>query len=156
MVDDGLGDLGLEVVSRALAVGLADAGVELVREAADGELVAVIGGAEAAGSHAAEVLAGLDDGDGFAESGGFDRGGDAAGSAAVDDDVVVICENLFGKRRKYDDRHKAQVLVGIRSTVASPQFSVNARLRIVICLDCIRASISGRINRSGTSTRAAS
>ena len=57
---------------------LADALVELAGDAADGRLVADVGGAQAAGGQAAEVLARLDQHDALAHAGRLNRRGDAA------------------------------------------------------------------------------
>ena len=100
LVDHRLTDFGLKPIGGALVVGLANAGVELACEAADGELVAVVRGAEAAGGHAAEVLRGLDDGDGLAEARGFDGRGDAAGRAAVNDNVVIVGGGESGPKER--------------------------------------------------------
>ena len=66
----------------------ADARVEFAGDAADGLLVADISGAEAAGGQAAEELRRLDEHGRPAFAGRLDGRGDAAGGAAVDDDVL--------------------------------------------------------------------
>ena len=110
IVEDGLGDVRLEGPGRVLAavvawpleirallvfpvflvlVVAADAAVEIARDAADGLLVADVGGAQSAGGHAAQVLARLDQHDGLAHAGRLDRRRNAARGAAVDDQVIA-------------------------------------------------------------------
>ncbi len=120
VVEDVLGDVRLEgpggvlaaIVARSLEVGAllvfparlvlivsADAAVEVAGDAADGSLVADVGGAEAAGGHAAQVLARLDQHDGLAHAGGLDRRRDAARRAAVDDQIIRVFGRTAGGRR---------------------------------------------------------
>ena len=58
-----LGHMRFKVPGDRLVVFLADAFIELTRDASDGFLFAVVGVAEAAGGHAADEAAGLDEGD---------------------------------------------------------------------------------------------
>ena len=110
IVEDGLGDVRLEGPGRVLAavvsspleirvllifpvflvlVVAADAAVEIAGDAADGSLVADVGGAQSAGGHAAQVLARLDQHDGLAHAGSLDCRRNAARGAAVDDQVIA-------------------------------------------------------------------
>src|SRR5262249_43257423 len=83
-------------VSIVLVV-LAEALVELAGETADGLLVADIGGAEPAGSQAAQVLAWFDQDHALAHAGRLHGCADAAGCAAVDDDVEFPLGRVCGK-----------------------------------------------------------
>ena len=65
-----------------------DAAIELARQPADGLLVADVGGAQPAGGQSAEMPARLDEHDALAHPRGLHGGDDAAGRAAVDDDVM--------------------------------------------------------------------
>jgi hypothetical protein len=67
---------------------LLDSLIEFATNAADGCLVADIGGAEAAAGQAAEVFSRFDDDRGFAHAAGLDRGCHAAAGTAVNYEVV--------------------------------------------------------------------
>src|SRR5437870_4043576 len=71
--------------ARVKSIVLLDALIEFARDAADGLLVADIGGAQPAGGEAAEVLAWLDEDDRLAHACRLNGRADAAGGAAVDD-----------------------------------------------------------------------
>jgi hypothetical protein len=107
LVEDRLRDVGLEMPLDRAPVFLPDALEELQGVAADHRLLAVIGPAEPARHHSAEMLVGGDERDAQTFSGRRHGGNDTAGRAAIDDDVGRGCRALPGRRgwrRGEDDR----------------------------------------------------
>lgn len=87
--------------------------VEFEGETADGGtvpkglVVVDVGTAESFDVHAADVAGGFDEDDALAELGGLDRGGEASGGAAVDDDVVGFAAGQ-GEGKEQGEKEKGR------------------------------------------------
>src|SRR5262249_38064918 len=84
-----------------VGIVLAYALVDLPRDSADRALVADVGRPEPAGGHAAEILSRLDEHDRLANWHRLDGRADAAGRAAVDDNVeITFSGSCFRRENK--------------------------------------------------------
>ena len=100
LAEHRLGDVGLEVPLDRAPVFAPDVLEELERVPADHFLPAVVGPAEAAGHHAAQVLAGLEERDVQPFARGRDGGDHAAGRAAVHHDIEILRRLVLASQRQ--------------------------------------------------------
>ena len=82
-----------------------DAVIELAGHAADGRLVADVGGTESAGGQAARCRPGSTSTDGLAHPRHLHRRRHAAGGAAIDDDVVTVGGHRGGNDGKTQEHY---------------------------------------------------